>query len=121
MIFRQLYDSITSRLFSLPGEALVYPGHDYNGRWVSSIQQERTINPRLAGKTREQFIQIMRNLDLPKPLIDAARTLQQMGYAKAVSLAGGFLAWYVSGQSVAGISSRVEDHNSQEAPRCSSG
>jgi glyoxylase-like metal-dependent hydrolase (beta-lactamase superfamily II) len=62
-----LYDSITERLFGLPAETLVYPGHDYHGRWVSCIGQERAINPRLAGKTRAQFIEIMQALDLPKP------------------------------------------------------
>lgn len=68
-----LYDAITQRLFTLPGETLVYPGHDYQMRWVSSIEQERTTNPRLAGKTREQFIEIMNNLNLPAPrLIDQA-------------------------------------------------
>jgi len=68
-----LYDCITQRLFTLPDETLVYPGHDYQERWVSSIKQERTTNPRLAGKTSEQFIEIMDNLNLPKPrLIDEA-------------------------------------------------
>ena len=68
-----LYDCITQRLFTLPDETLVYPGHDYQGRWVSSIIQEHMTNPRLAGKTREQFIEIMNNLNLPKPrLIDEA-------------------------------------------------
>ncbi|MGZ8191293.1 MAG: MBL fold metallo-hydrolase [Methylococcaceae bacterium] len=68
-----LYDAITQRLFTLPDETLVYPGHDYQGRWVSSIIQERTTNPRLAGKTRAEFIEIMANLNLPKPrLIDEA-------------------------------------------------
>ena len=67
------YDSITQRLFTLPDDTLVYPGHDYQQRWVSNIMQERTTNPRLAGKTREQFIEIMNNLNLPKPkLIDEA-------------------------------------------------
>ncbi|RIZ65570.1 MAG: MBL fold metallo-hydrolase [Methylococcales bacterium] len=67
------YDSITQRLFTLPDETLVYPGHDYQQRWVSSIMQERTTNPRLAGKSREQFVDIMNNLNLPKPrLIDEA-------------------------------------------------
>lgn len=67
------YDSITQRLFTLSDETLVYPGHDYQQRWVSSIMQERTTNPRLAGKSREQFIEIMNNLNLPKPrLIDEA-------------------------------------------------
>jgi sulfur dioxygenase len=68
-----LYDSITKRLFTLPDETLVYPAHDYQQRWVSSIAQERTTNPRLAVKTRGQFIDIMNNLNLPKPkLIDEA-------------------------------------------------
>jgi sulfur dioxygenase len=68
-----LYDAITQRLFVLPGDTLVYPGHDYQQRWVSNIEQERTTNPRLAGKTREQFIEIMNNLNLPAPrLIDQA-------------------------------------------------
>ncbi len=67
------YDGITQRLFTLPDETLVYPGHDYQQHWVSSIMQERTTNPRLADKTREQFIEIMNNLNLPKPrLIDEA-------------------------------------------------
>jgi sulfur dioxygenase len=61
------YDSITQRLFTLLDETLVYPAHDYQQRWVSSIAQERTTNPRLAGKTREDFINIMNNLNLPKP------------------------------------------------------
>ena len=52
---------------------MVYPGHDYQQRWVSSIKQERTSNPRLANKTRAEFIEIMMNLQLPKPrLIDEA-------------------------------------------------
>lgn len=68
-----LYDSITERLFSLPDEVLVYPGHDYKGHRVSSIGQEKLINPRLAGKTRDEFIDLMNNLNLPKPkLIDIA-------------------------------------------------
>jgi sulfur dioxygenase len=68
-----LYDCITQRLFTLPDETLVYPGHDYQQRWVSSIMQERTTNPRLAAKTRDEFIEIMNNLNLPKPrLIDEA-------------------------------------------------
>ncbi|MFI3119589.1 MAG: rhodanese-like domain-containing protein [Methylococcaceae bacterium] len=67
------YDGITQRLFTLADETLVYPGHDYQQRWVSSIAQERTTNPRLAGKTREEFIEIMHHLNLPKPrLIDEA-------------------------------------------------
>jgi sulfur dioxygenase len=74
-----LFDSITNKIFSLPDEALIYPGHDYNGRRVSSVVQEKAINPRLAGKTREEFIAIMNNLNLPKPkLIDIAVPANRM-------------------------------------------
>jgi len=67
------YESITQRLFTLPDETIVYPGHDYKGRWISNIAQEKSSNSRLAGKTKEQFIEIMANLNLPKPkLIDMA-------------------------------------------------
>ena len=62
-----LYDSITHRLFTLPEDTLVYPGHDYKGRRVSTIAEEKSTNPRLAGKTRDQFIKIMNNLDLSMP------------------------------------------------------
>lgn len=68
-----LYDSITQRLFTLPDETLVYPGHDYQGRRVSNVAQEKAINPRLAGKTREAFVDLMNQLNLPKPkMIDIA-------------------------------------------------
>jgi len=68
-----LYDSITNRIFTLPDETLVYPAHDYDGKQVSSVGQEKSINPRLANKTRDEFIKIMNALDLPKPdLIDIA-------------------------------------------------
>jgi glyoxylase-like metal-dependent hydrolase (beta-lactamase superfamily II) len=62
-----LYDSITRRLFTLPDDTLVYPGHDYHDRWVSTIGEGKRTNPRLANVSREQFIEIMRHLDLPHP------------------------------------------------------
>jgi len=63
-----LYRSIREKLFTLADETLVYPGHDYNGRHVSSIGQEKERNPRLGmAKTEAEFITIMKNLDLPYP------------------------------------------------------
>ena len=63
-----LYHSVTLKLFTLPDETLVYPAHDYQGRQVSSIGQEKVRNPRLgAGRTREEFVAIMAALDLPYP------------------------------------------------------
>jgi glyoxylase-like metal-dependent hydrolase (beta-lactamase superfamily II) len=63
-----LYRSVTQKLFALPGETLVYPAHDYTGRHVSSISQEKVRNPRLgAGKSLAEFQQIMASLNLPYP------------------------------------------------------
>jgi glyoxylase-like metal-dependent hydrolase (beta-lactamase superfamily II) len=68
-----LYDSIVQRLFSLPDGTRVFPGHDYHGNRVSTIGEERRNNPRVSGKTREEFIAVMAALNLPKPkLIDVA-------------------------------------------------
>lgn len=62
------YDSITGKLFTLPGNTKVYPGHDYNGRKESTIADEMTSNPRLGGgRTREEYIKIMEGLKLAKP------------------------------------------------------
>ena len=63
----QLYDSITRVLFALPDQTLIYPAHDYKGRTVTTVWEEKRYNPRVVGKSREQFIQIMENLKLPKP------------------------------------------------------
>ena len=63
-----LYDSIHHKLFTLPPDTLVYPGHDYHGNTVSTIKQEMAKNPRLGGgKSREEFIDIMQNLKLAYP------------------------------------------------------
>ncbi len=62
-----LYDSVTRRLFTLPGDTLVYPGHDYRGRTVSTIAEERARNRRFAGRSRDEFITQMAGLGLPRP------------------------------------------------------
>jgi sulfur dioxygenase len=62
------FRSVHAKLFALPDDTLVYPGHDYQQRRVSSIAQERARNPRLGGgKTLDQFVAIMNHLDLPRP------------------------------------------------------
>jgi glyoxylase-like metal-dependent hydrolase (beta-lactamase superfamily II) len=70
----QLWDSINGKLFALPPDTLVFPGHDYNGNTVSTIRQEMQKNPRLGGgKSREHFIALMGDLKLPYPKhIDSA-------------------------------------------------
>lgn len=63
----RLFNYITKKLFSLPDQTLVYPGHDYRGHTQSTIGEERQWNPRLANRDRASFIELMNNLNLPDP------------------------------------------------------
>lgn len=68
-----LYDSVHERLFTLPDDTRVWPAHDYRGNTVSTIGHEKRSNPRLAGRDRASFVELMGNLQLPKPkMIDIA-------------------------------------------------
>ncbi|MFN0041331.1 MAG: MBL fold metallo-hydrolase [Burkholderiales bacterium] len=62
-----LYRSITEKLFHLDEQTLVYPGHDYKSRRVSSIGEEKIFNSRLSGKTLPEFVALMDSLHLPDP------------------------------------------------------
>jgi len=63
-----LYNSVHERIFTLPDETLIYPGHDYNGRTVTTVREERAFNPRLGGgRTVEEFASIMDGLNLAHP------------------------------------------------------
>lgn len=67
-----LYDNVVGKIFSLPETTLLYPGHDYSGRMVTSVAEERRFNPRLT-KGKAAFVKIMAELGLPRPkLIDVA-------------------------------------------------
>jgi sulfur dioxygenase len=69
---KTLWNSI-QRVLQLNPETLIYPAHNYKGQRVSSVEQELLSNPRVSGKTEEEFIEIMNNLGLPNPkLIDIA-------------------------------------------------
>jgi sulfur dioxygenase len=65
---RALYRSVREKLFTLPPDTLVCPAHDYHGRRVSTIAQERQRNPRLGGgRSVEAFVELMAGLKLPYP------------------------------------------------------
>ena len=69
----ELYRSITEKLFALPENTKVWPGHDYKGHTATSIDEERRFNPRVAGKSKSEFVEIMNDLGLPRPArIDVA-------------------------------------------------
>jgi glyoxylase-like metal-dependent hydrolase (beta-lactamase superfamily II) len=59
---RQQYVSLFSKLLRLPGHTLVYPAHDYNGRHVSSIADERLQNPRLVARSADEYAALMQRV-----------------------------------------------------------
>ena len=73
------YNSIFNKLLKLPEETLLYPCHDYNGKKVSTIGNEKKFNPRLQVKDEQEYIDIMNNLNLPEPKlmnINVARNIK---------------------------------------------
>jgi glyoxylase-like metal-dependent hydrolase (beta-lactamase superfamily II)/rhodanese-related sulfurtransferase len=69
-----MWRSIREQIFTLPDDCLIYPGHDYHGRTVSTVLEEKRFNPRIGGDAREEdFVGYMDNLGLPHPkLLDIA-------------------------------------------------
>ncbi|MFN7697090.1 MAG: MBL fold metallo-hydrolase [Deltaproteobacteria bacterium] len=63
-----LYRSVHEKILSLPSTCLLYPGHDYKGRTVTSVEEEARLNPRLGGgKTVAEFVELMSKLQLAYP------------------------------------------------------
>ena len=64
----EMWNSIREQIFSLPDDCLIYPGHDYHGRTVSTVLEEKKFNPRIGGEAKvEDFVGYMKNMDLPHP------------------------------------------------------
>ena len=61
------YESLFNKLLKLPEKTLIYPAHDYNGKKNSTIETERNNNPRLQVKSKEEYAEIMNNLNLSNP------------------------------------------------------
>lgn len=82
-----LYESITKKIFSLPEDTKIYPAHDYKGMLYSSVLCEKKLNPRVGdGKTKEEFIAIMKELKLidPKKIHEAVPANLACGDLKAI-------------------------------------
>ncbi len=63
-----LFDSVRGRIFTLPDDTLLFPGHDYRGRTATSVREEKRFNPRLGlDKSQAEFVAIMHRLDLAYP------------------------------------------------------
>lgn len=80
-----LFRSVRERLLSLPDETLLYPAHDYRGRTVTTVAEEKRFNPRLGlARSREEFVAIMAGLGLAYP--------RRMDEAVPANLAAGLAA-----------------------------
>ena len=64
---KDAYNSLFNNLLKLPDETLVYPGHDYNGKFSSTIGNEKKFNPRLQVKSVDEYVDIMSKLNLTRP------------------------------------------------------
>ena len=76
-----LYDSL-QKILALDENTVVYPGHDYSGRTVSSIWEERQFNEMIGGGvSKAEFIKRVgaMNLALPKKIHIAVPSNQVCG------------------------------------------
>jgi len=65
---RTLYRSVRDQIFTLPDATELYPGHDYKGRTVTTVAEEKAFNPRLGlEKDEDTFVEIMDGLNLAYP------------------------------------------------------
>ena len=62
------YNSIFNKLLKLPEDTLLYPAHDYKGEKVSTIGKEKKQNPRLQVNSVNEYVEIMNNLNIKKPI-----------------------------------------------------
>ena len=91
----KLFDSVREKLFVLPDDTIVYPGHDYTGRVSSTIGEEKKFNKRLSLSTDKQtFVDFMNNRKIPRPAkmdiaLPANLKAGRMGRAEWESIRGG--------------------------------
>ncbi|MFQ5720857.1 MAG: MBL fold metallo-hydrolase, partial [Acidobacteriota bacterium] len=57
------WDSL-QKLLGLPGHLVVHPGHEYRQRQPSTLGAQRTSNPHLAPRSREEFVRYLDDLQL---------------------------------------------------------
>jgi sulfur dioxygenase len=98
-----LWASITGQILSLPASCLLYPGHDYTGRSVTSVAEEKAYNARLGGAATERdFVGHMEAMKLPHPhrIAEALPGNMRSGKPRQASVA---TAWAPLSRSYAGL------------------
>lgn len=99
-----LYASVHEQLFTLPDDTLLYPAHDYNGRTVTSVGEEKANNPRLGGqRSQSDFVGYMDNLGLPHPKHMAQAVPANLECGKPIAEPAPAPAWAPLVRTFAGI------------------
>ena len=99
-----LWSSITGQIFTLPDSCLLYPGHDYTGRTITSVAEEKAFNARLGGTATERdFVGHMENMRLPHPHKIAEALPGNMRSGKPRDTATEAPAWAPLQRSYAGL------------------
>lgn len=70
----ELYDSIHEKILPRGNDVAIYPGHDYNNRFTTTIWAEKSSNARVK-MTRDEFIKTMdaHHPELPELLEESLR------------------------------------------------
>jgi sulfur dioxygenase len=64
----KMFQNIHQKIFTLPDNTKIYPGHDYKGFTHSTVGQEKKYNPRVGGNIDlHGFVRIMNELNLAPP------------------------------------------------------
>ena len=98
-----LWNSITEQLLTLPESCMLYPGHDYTGRSVTSVAEEKAFNARLGGNATERdFVGHMEAMKLPHPhkIAEALPGNMRSGKPREAATAA---AWAPLARSYAGL------------------
>lgn len=60
----KMFESIRQKIFSLPPDTRVYPGHDYRGHLVSTVREEQEHNPKVG--LRNSFADFKQKMEAMK-------------------------------------------------------
>lgn len=85
------YESLTQHVLPLPDETRIYPGHDYEEKEYAFLGEERTANPFLHSRTKQEYVAFV--ADFFPPLAEATGNgpvILQCGTRRISTTAEGF-------------------------------
>ncbi|MFA5155918.1 MAG: MBL fold metallo-hydrolase [Candidatus Omnitrophota bacterium] len=81
-----MFDTL-ARLKRLPDETIVFPGHDYHGKFSSTIRAEKETNPFMRQDNKDEFVRNARAKQLAKPFnIDNIIRVNRKGEAASLEM-----------------------------------